>query len=230
MSKTKPNAFRLGINKGWVNRWFFRPELKFFLEEDDKIRNFIKDKISSAGIDLIKIDRTGSGNEIKLCITASRPGIIIGRGGRGVEDLKNNLKNKMIKLRRKNEKTVDFSINLTIEELRRTEISASVTAHQIAFDLKKRMSYRRVIKRTLATLIQNRNIKGAKIQVSGRLNGAEMARSVFVNHGNMPLQTIRANIDFGEATAFTTYGTVGVKVWLYKGEIFEKDEEKNKTL
>lgn len=218
--KVNPNALRLGINLPWSNRWFFKKNLKFFIEEDHLIRELIKKKILAAGIASIVIERTG--DTIRVQIRAARPGLIIGRGGKGVEELKNFLVKKINQLRHKANFSKNFSLNLNIEELKRSEISSAVIAQQIAFDVEKRLPYRRVIKRQLESIMQNRGVEGAKIKLSGRLNGAEIARQDHLARGRMPLQTLRANIDYAEATAFNTYGTIGIKVWIYKGEIFDE--------
>lgn len=224
--KIKPNSFRLGITLPWSSRWFFKRSLRYFLEEDHLIREIIRGKILAAGIHAIEIERTGE--DFKIVIKASRPGLIIGRGGKGIDELKEVLLKAVRALRRRNKMTQKFGLNLNIEELKRTEISAAVEAQQIAFDIEKRLPYRRIMKRHLETMMQNREIRGAKIKLSGRLNGAEISRTDWLARGQMPLQTLRAHIDYGEATAFNSYGTVGVKVWLYKGEIFsDKSEARN---
>ena len=218
--KINPNSFRLGLTVPWSSQWFSKKNRSFFLEEDHLIRKVIKSKILSAGIAGIDIERVSE--VIRVSIKSSRPGLIIGRGGKGIEELKNALLKVVKSLRLKNKFPENFSLNLNVEELKRSEISAAVLAQQIAFDLEKRIPYRLVMRRQLEALKQNRSIKGAKIMMAGRLNGAEIARRERSAYGRMPLQTLRASIDYGEATSFTTYGTIGVKVWLYKGEIFEK--------
>lgn len=218
--KIKPNSFRLGLTVPWSSQWFFKKNRGFFLEEDHLIRKVIKSKILSAGIAGIDIERVSE--VIRVSIKSSRPGLIIGRGGKGIEELKNALLKVMKSLRSKNKFSENFSLNLNVEELKRSEISAAVLAQQIAFDIEKRIPYRLVMRRHLEALKQNRGIKGAKIMMAGRLNGAEIARREQSAYGRMPLQTLRANIDYGEATSFTTYGVIGVKVWLYKGEVFDK--------
>lgn len=216
--KIKPNSFRLGINFPWTSRWFPKKNFIFFLEEDFLIRKLVREKILTA--DIAKIDIERAAETIRVSICAGRPGLVIGRGGKGIEELKNFLVKNIKKLRNKNKQTKNFSLNLNIDELKRTDVSSAVVAQQIAFDIQKRLPYRRVIKRHLEILKQNRGVLGAKIKLSGRLNGAEIARQDQLFFGRMPLQTLRANIDYGEATAFNTYGTVGIKVWIYKGEIF----------
>ncbi len=224
--KIKPTSLRLGITKPWRNRWFFKRSLRFFIEEDHLIKKVIKKRILNSGIDGIEIERIGE--VIKVTIRSSRPGLIIGRGGKGIEELKDNLLKLMKELRRKNKFEGNLVLNLNVEEVKRMELSASVLAQQIAFDTEKRVPYRIIMRRHLETMKQNRGVKGAKIRMAGRLNGAEIARRETLHFGRMPLQTLRANIDYGEAVAGTTYGAIGIKVWLYKGEIFnEKTDGKN---
>jgi len=225
-TKINPISFRLGLNKNWSSRWFFKKNLRFFIEEDYFIREFIKNKILTAGIDAIEIERTGE--QIKISIRASRPGLIIGRGGKGIEELKNSLLKQVRRLRQKKNKPEDIVLNLNVEELNRTEVSAPVMAQQIAFELEKRLRYRSVMKKFLSNIMQYRGVQGAKIRMSGRLNGATISRYDWLAKGQMPLSTLRANIDYGEATAFNSYGTVGVKVWIYKGEVFNEKIESRK--
>ena len=217
--KVDPISFKLGLTIPWSNRWFFKKSLRYFIEEDYLIREFIRSKILQAGIAAIEIERIG--DKIRVSIRAARPGLVIGRGGKTIEELKSSLIKNVTKLRQKNNKSLDVSLNLNIEELKRSEISAPVIAQQIAFDIERRLSYRRVIKRYLDIVTQNREVKGAKIKISGRLNGSEISRRDWVASGRMPLQTLRAKIDYGKATAFNSYGTIGIKVWLYKGEVFD---------
>jgi len=223
-TKTHPFSLRLGLNKNWRSRWFFKKNLKFFIEEDYFIRQFIKKKIAAAGIDAIEIERLG--NQINVLIRASRAGLIIGRGGKGIEELKSALLKEIKRLRRKNKESLDIILNLNVEELNRGEVSAMVTAQQIAFEIEKRLPYRGVMKKFLSNVSQYRGVYGVKIKMSGRLNGATISRSDWLVSGKMPLSTLRADIDYGEATAFNSYGTVGIKVWIYKGEIFNEKNEK----
>lgn len=218
--KINPNSYRLGLTVQWSSRWFFKKNLKYLLEEDEAIRRIIREKILAAGIAATEIERMGA--NIRVNVRAGRPGLIIGRGGKGVDDLKNILVRTIKSLRAKNNFPANFNLNLNIEELKRFEISAPIIAQQMAFDIEKRLPHRRVIKRTLETVMQNHEVKGAKIKMSGRLDGNEIAKINWLAKGKMPLQTLRSHIDYGEATAFNTYGTVGIKVWLYKGEIFEE--------
>ena len=219
--KIKPTSLRLGILKGWNSRWIGdREQTRNFLEEDILIRKIISSKLSQAGIVDINIERTV--NAYKIFIKAARPGIIIGRGGKGVEDLNKEIIKAIIKLRKKKKISETLpNINLNVIELPRGEISAVVVAHNIASDLERRLKFRRVIKKYLDETMATRGVKGVKIKVGGRLDGAEIARTEWLAVGSLPLTTLRADIDYGEATSLTAYGTIGIKVWVYKGEIFK---------
>ncbi|MBP6855435.1 MAG: 30S ribosomal protein S3 [Candidatus Pacebacteria bacterium] len=222
--KIKPTAIRIGVIKEWSSRWLpkgfrFGP----LLHEDFVIRSVIMQKIKLAGVDSIVIEKT-RGN-YRVTIRTAKPGLIIGRGGKGVEELTTLLERSIAHLRAIRGLKEKVSLSLTIEEIKRYEVSAMVTAQQIAWDLEKRMPFRRTIKKYLERIMQNRDIKGAKIRVSGRLDGAEIARAEQLTLGSLPLQTLRANIDYAEGTAFTTYGTIGIKVWLYKGQIVGTTKE-----
>lgn len=222
--KIKPTAFRTGVIKDWTARWFPKKNnFKEYLEEDVLIRKIIADKIGAAGIDYVAIERFG--DSIRIHIKAAKPGLIIGRGGKGIEDLSKLLDKKVAAIRTKNGSKKLTGISMNIEELKRFDVSAAVTGYNIARDLERRMPFRRILKKTLENLMQTREVKGAKIRVSGRLNGAEIARTEQLAKGTIPLQTIRADIDYAEATAYTTYGTIGVKVWINKGEVFKEREK-----
>ncbi len=214
--KIKPNSFRLGIQKDWSSRWFPKKGFKDGLEEDVFIRNIIKKKISHAGIDKIDIEKNDT--IYRIYIKVSKPGLVIGRGGKGIEELKLFLENGLIKIFKNRGVKTKINVNLNIEELKRTEISAAVVAQNIASDIEKRMPFRRTIKKYLESIMHNREVGGAKIKLSGRLDGNEISRREWLSKGKLPLQTLRANIDYGEATAFCTYGAVGIKTWIYKGE------------
>lgn len=222
----------MGITKEWPSRWFFPSLAKEkgmkgyarFLEEDELIRRIIKEKINLAGIAGIEIERTAS--NLRIMVKAARPGLIIGRGGKGIEDLSSALEKGLRKLQGTTGKRIQLSLN--VEELKRSEVSATYMAQQIAWDLERRMPYRRTLKKYLEQVMQNREVKGAKMHLSGRLGGAEIARRETMKSGALPLQTLRADIDYGKATAFTAYGTIGIKVWIYKGEVFAKRENGDK--
>lgn len=220
--KVQPNSYRIGITLPWMSRWFFKKSNIYFLEEDNLIREIIREKILAAGIAGIEIERVNQA--ITIFIRASRPGLVIGRGGKGIEDLKKLLDKSVVALRLKNKKPLTFKINLNIQEINRNEVSAPVVAQQIATDIEKRMPYRNLMKRQIEAIKQNREVQGVKIALAGRLNGSEIARRDWLAHGKMPLQTLRARIDYGEATAFNSYGTIGIKVWIYKGEHFKEKQ------
>ncbi|MGB7957678.1 MAG: 30S ribosomal protein S3 [Minisyncoccia bacterium] len=217
--KTHPLSFRLGITKNWPVRWFLKGGYAKYLEEDEAVRDTIMKKIGTAGIANIEIERT-QGN-LRVFIKAARPGFIIGHGGKGMEDLNKAISLALQKVRGK---SLPVPLSVTVEELKRSEVSATYVAQEIAWDLERRMPFRRTMKKYIEQVVQNRDVKGVKIFLSGRLDGNEIARRERLSRGSLPLQTLRADIDYGTATAKTTYGTIGIKVWVYKGEIFEKKE------
>ncbi|MDO8430142.1 MAG: 30S ribosomal protein S3 [bacterium] len=217
--KINPNSYRIGINKNWTSRWFVRKNVKDVLEEDIAIRKIIREKIGTAGLDKIDIERNTS--QCKIFIKAAKPGLVIGRGGQGIEDLTKAIEKELLKLVKRRKRGVPPTISVNVEELKRTEISAPVLAQQIAWDLEKRMPFRRTMKKYLEGMMQNRDVQGAKIRMSGRLDGNEIARTEWLAKGRLPLTTLRSNIDYADATAFCSYGAIGIKVWIYKGEVQE---------
>ncbi len=222
--KINPNALRLGIIENWKSRWWAKTkkQQRDQIEEDVHLRRIIKVKVAPAGIVRIDIERTAD-NAYRIYLRVARPGLVIGRGGKGIEDLSKALEVELLKiLRKRGTVRPKVFVNLTVEEVKRGDISAQYEAQTIAWDLEKRLPGRRVLKKHLEAIMQNRDVKGAKIKLSGRIDGNEISRRETLAKGKLPLQTLRAHIDYGEATAFNTYGTVGVKVWLYKGEVFEK--------
>lgn len=217
--KIRPDSLRLGIVQTWKAHWFAKRDFKKQLEEDGLIRKIIKEKIGNAGIVRVDIERNAN-NNYRITIKAARPGLVIGHGGKGIETLTKQIDSSLNRLMKKRGDAPNkFSLSLNIEELRRSETSAAYLAHLIAQDLERRMPTRRTMKKYLDTAMQNRDVSGAKIKFSGRLDGAEISRRDWLAKGKLPLQTLRANIDYGEATAFNTYGTVGIKVWIYKGDV-----------
>ena len=220
--KIRPDSLRLGIIGTWKSRWFARKSFRNQLEEDVLIRNLSHTNISAAGITRIDIERTAN-NNYRITIKAARPGLVIGRGGKGIELLHKAIEGALKKLfRMRGILKPAFSVSLNIDELKRFEVSAANAAQNIAADLEKRLPSRRVMKKHLEALLQNKEVLGAKIHFSGRIDGAEIARRQWLAKGRLPLQTLRANIDYGEATAFTSYVTVGIKVLINKGEVFEE--------
>ena len=215
--KVNPFIFRIGIVNNWKSRWFNRKRYKYLLEQDIKLRDFVMKKLSKASINSIEIER--SANLLNVIIATARPGLVIGRGGSGIEDLKREIK----KIVHQNDpESAKTEIRLEVEEIRQPNSKAAIVAQDMATQIEKRMPYRRVIKQSLDKIMQNHEVQGAKIVVKGRLNGAEIARKEWLKKGRISLQTLRANIDYAQATAYTTYGTIGIKVWIYKGEKFDK--------
>ena len=208
--KVNPHGFRVGVNKNWNSKWFAdKSNFADFLVEDNKVRNYVKKKLYAAGVASVVIERPAA-DKVKVIIATARPGMVIGRSGDGIDELKKNL----VKL---TGKTVDISI----EEVRRAELDAQLTAESIAQALERRVSFRRAMKSAIQRTMKS-GAKGIKVLVSGRLGGAEIARSEKYSEGNVPLHTLRADIDYGFAEADTTYGKIGVKVWVNRGEILDK--------
>ena len=204
--KVHPTGARLGIIKDWNSKWYADSKnFADYLVEDQKIRKFLKKKVYEAGISNIEIERTAK--MIKINIYTAKPGILIGKGGAGVEALKNDVK-----------KLINKDVNLNIIEVKNTDLNAQLVAENIAGQLERRISFRRAMKQCMQKTMKA-GAMGIKTAVSGRLGGADMARTEFYKEGNIPLQTLRADIDYGFAEAATTYGKIGVKVWIYKGEI-----------
>jgi small subunit ribosomal protein S3 len=205
-----PTAFRLGIVTNWKSRWFSDKQYKEFLKQDVELREFLLKKLNKTGVDSVIIER--SANMINVIISTARPGLVIGRGGGGIEELKKEIKKVLKK---------STEVRLEIDEIRQPTSRSAVVASDIAGQIERRLPYRRAIKQSLEKIMQNKEVLGAKIMVKGRLNGAEIARKEWLKKGSIPLQTLRSDVDFSHATAYTTYGTIGVKVWIYKGEIFK---------
>lgn len=219
--KVSPHGLRVGIIKDWGSKWYAdKNNFADYLIEDNKVREFVKKKLYAAGVSKVVIERPEE-NKIKIIIATGRPGMVIGRSGDGIEQLKADL----VKL---TGKTVDIDIR----EVRRAELDAQLTAESIAQALERRIAFRRAMKQAIGRTMKA-NAKGIKVLVSGRLGGAEIARSESYSEGNVPLHTLRADIDYGFAEADTTYGKIGVKVWINHGEILDKGlqsivrEEKN---
>ncbi|HAR99966.1 MAG TPA: 30S ribosomal protein S3 [Candidatus Moranbacteria bacterium] len=212
--KVNPTGLRLGITTTWKSRWFAGKDYTKKLKEDVQVREFVMKKWKSAAIADVEIER--SANTLKLIIKTSRPGVLIGRGGTGIGDMSAAIKTKFFA-----GKKIDLRIEA--QEVRQFEENASLVAQNVAEQLEKRVPFRRILKSMLDQVEKNKNIKGVKIEVSGRLGGAEMSRREWLSRGTVPLHTLRADIDFSKATAFTTYGAIGVKTWLYKGEVFDKE-------
>lgn len=215
--KINPIGFRIGITQNWKSKWFSKKEYKINLRQDIEIRRDVMKKWKAALIAEVEIER--SVKMIKIIIKTARPGVLIGRGGSGVEDIKSYIQSNFFK----NNKNIN--LKLEIQEVRNIEESAMILAQNIVEQLEKRMPFKRAMKSTVEQAMKNKDIKGVKVEMSGRLGGAEMSRREWSAKGTLPLHTMRADIDFARATAFTTYGTLGVKVWLYKGEVFNQVKE-----
>jgi len=213
--RVHPKVIRIKNIEDWQSQWFSRKNYKGNLEQDLKIRAFIKKELKQAIINEVIIKR--SANSVHIVVRAARPGIIIGRGGAGIQELKKQIISKIFK-----GKIKGIDIKIDIEEIRKAEIQANIIGQTIAEQLEHRMPFRRVIKQTVEKVMQNLEVKGIKVSVSGRLNGSDMARREKLMKGSLPLQTIRANIDYAQVNAHTIYGVIGVKVWINKGEVFDK--------
>ncbi len=236
--KINPQGFRIGINKNWTSRWFDWNNYAPNLEGDYLIRKLILQKVKESKIESIEIER--STHALRIAIHCARPGLIIGRGGAGIDSLRKEIdaivkKSYSLYAHRNSSKKKNLladlkkiqypKVNLSIEEVPQVETSAAIVSQNIAEELERRIPFRRVIKQALAKVTQHKEVLGAKITVSGRLNGAEIARDETVKEGRLPLNTLRANIDFAMARAHCTYGTIGIKVWIYKGDIFDNKKQ-----
>lgn len=204
--KVHPYGFRLGITKNWRSRWFATQDYAKLLHEDLELKEMLKDRLKAAGVSAIEVERPG-GSKLRITIHTSRPGIIIGRKGAEIEKLKQELAQKT-----KREVFID------IQEVHKPEMDAQLVAESIALQLEKRIAFRRAMRKAVEAA-QRFGCKGIKVRVSGRLNGAEIARSEWYLQGQLPLHTLRADIDYGFAEAYTTYGVIGIKVWVYRGEV-----------
>ena len=214
--KVNPKILRMGITKTWPSTWFEQGEQYIKnIKQDIVIRKHLIKEFREAGVDKVEIGR--GINKIEITIFTAKPGIIIGRGGNGAEDLKKKLHDKFLKNFRMQE------INLNIKEVGRPNLSAQIIVQSMILDIEKRMPFRKVMKQTIGK-IERGGALGAKTVIAGRLNGAEIARTEKLVWGKVPLQTLRADIDYARGVAHTTYGAIGIKVWVYKGEVFEKEK------
>ena len=209
--KVNPVNFRTGILHGWKSKWFNKRKYREYLRQDVELRESLMKDLKEAGCEKIEIDR--SGEQVTVTIHSSRPGVIIGRQGDGIE----KLKERVVKYLNGNK-----NVRLSVEEVRQPELSSKLVARMVAEQLEKRVGFRRACKQTVERVSQAR-AQGVKIMVAGRLDGSEMSRTEWFAEGKIPLQTLRADIDFAKDEAQTTYGKIGIKVWIYKGEKFEKD-------
>ena len=203
--KVNPHGIRVGVIKDWSSKWYAGKDFADFLVEDYKIREFLKKKLYDAGVGSIDIERTS--DRVIIIVSTSQPGIVIGKGGADVDRLK-------VEVQKLSKQKVD----LKVKEIKKADLNAQLVAEKIAKDLEARISFRRAMKSAMGRTMKN-GAKGIKTSVSGRLGGADMARTAFYSEGTIPLQTLRADIEYGFAEADTTYGKVGVKCWIYLGEV-----------
>jgi small subunit ribosomal protein S3 len=206
--KTNPKILRISKMEDWDSRGFYEKNFAKFLEEDYKIREYIFGKFGKAGIERVTIDRFPG--QINITIHTARPGVIIGRKGEGVEKLVQEIKKKIV--------GENIGVKIDIKEVKNFWLSAPLVAQWMAEQIEKRVPYRRVLKAALARILAQKEAKGARVYVAGRLDGVEIARKEWLQKGQMPRQTLRSDIDYAEARAYCTYGVIGIKVWIYKGE------------
>lgn len=214
--KVHPKGLRLGVIKDWDAKWYSQKDFVKLLHEDFRVRKFIKEKLFASGISRIEIERAA--NRVKINIHTAKPGIVIGRGGAEVESLKKKL-----------EAMTGKRVNVNITEVKKPELDAQLVAENVAGALEKRIAFRRAMKQAVSRSMRM-GAEGIKIMVAGRLGGAEIARTEWYSEGKVPLHTLRADIDYGFAEANTTYGKIGVKTWLYKGEVLPEKEVKKKQV
>lgn len=226
--RVHPYVFRLGETTTWKSRWFQPKKFKAYLREDTLLREWLWKRLAGVHVSSIEIER--SPTTLTLIIRTSRPGILIGRGGEGIERLKEDVERKIRTIAETSPDRVRThekrEVKLTIEEVRFPETDAHIVAAQIREDIERRIRFRRILKQTVEKVAAHKEVKGVKVMLSGRLDGAEMSRTQWLKNGRIPLQTIRANVDYAFMEAQTTYGVIGIKVWIYKGDVYEKEKEK----
>ena len=213
--KVNPHGLRVGVIKGWDSKWYAGKDYEKFLLEDIKIREFIKEKLFLSGISKVEIERAS--NKARISIHTAKPGMVIGRQGSNIELLKSDLK-----------KMTESAIDINIVEVKTPDMDATLVAENIAAQLERRIAFRRAMKQCVGRTMRL-GAKGIKITCGGRLGGAEIARSESYREGSIPLHTLRADIDYGTAEAHTTYGRIGIKVWIYKGEVLPESKEAAKV-
>jgi small subunit ribosomal protein S3 len=209
--RVHPKAFRIRETQNWNSRGFYQKEYASYLEEDFQIRKLIEKKFEKMAVEKVEIERSPS--KVSIIISSIRPGLIIGRGGEGIENLKKEIEEKIVKGKKE--------VKIEVKETKDPWLSASVVAQWIASQIEKRTPYRRTLKQALERIMSRKGVKGAKVQVSGRLDGVEIARTEWLKKGQLPRQTLRADIDYATSRAFCRYGIVGIKVWIYRGEKYE---------
>jgi len=220
--KVHPKSFRIKGTEDWNIRGFYGRKMPEYLEEDFLIKSFLRKKLAEAQISNIEIEH--SANKVNIIIETARPGLIIGRGGGGVEVLKKEIENKIEKKLKRPafaKASAGKELKIEIREIRNPWASAALVAEMSAQQIEKRMPFRQVMKKSIERVMINKEVKGIRIEMAGRLNGIEIARTEWLSRGKLPRNTLRADIDYGQAEALCTYGKIGIKVWLYKGEKFE---------
>ena len=222
--KVNPKALRLGVTRTWPSKWFASDSKVYIkrLQQDVAVRRYLIKTLREAGVDRVEIERDAA-NRIIINLYTAKPGLLIGRGGSGIDDLKKKLHKKFLKSFRLKE------IQLNVHEVSRPNLSAQILIQSMIIDIEKRMPFKRVMKQAISRA-ERAGALGVKVMVGGRLNGAEIARNEMLISGKLPLQTLRADIDYARGTANTTYGAIGIKVWIYKGEIFEKSDNKGEII
>ncbi len=213
--KVHPTSFRLGITTTYNSKWFSVRNYAGLLKQDVQIRKYLRGKLLNAGLARIEVER--SLQNVTITVHTSKPGVVIGRGGQGIESLRQGIR-RLLMGRGK------YNVKLNVQEIDKPDLSAQVIVGNIAEQIEKRLPFRRVMKNTIEQVIQA-GAKGVKVMLAGRLNGAEIARTEMLSQGSLPLQTLRAAIDYGRGEAHTTYGKIGIKVWIYTGEVFNQDKD-----
>lgn len=219
--KVNPIAYRIGVIRTWNSRWFSGRDFKDFLHEDVMIRKIIQAKLKSSGVAKIDIER--SPQDIKIIVEAGKPGLIIGRGGAGIEQLKEEIKKKVFDKLYFNKAKGKYKLDIVIQEVKEIHLSAQIVLEEIIGDLERRIPYRRVMKQAMDR-VKKAGARGVRVKSAGRLDGVEISRKETLSWGNIPLHTLRADIDYSRGAAQTIYGKIGVKVWIYKGDVFKKME------
>lgn len=214
--KINPKIFRIRLSQGWDSRWFSVRNYAKFLRQDLEIKDYLRKKMAQAFVSLINIERTAK--DINIIIHSARPGVIIGKGGAGIEDLKRQIIRQF-------HLGKNAKINITIKEIANPNLDATVVGLGIKFDIEKRIPFRRAMKQAIGK-VEKAGAKGVKVEISGRLNGAEIARTEKLLSGKVPLHTLRADIDYALVEAFTLYGAIGIKVWICRGEVFVKEKKR----
>ncbi|OGF52321.1 30S ribosomal protein S3 [Candidatus Giovannonibacteria bacterium RIFCSPLOWO2_02_FULL_43_11b] len=217
-----PYSFRIGVIRDWKSRWFKNRVYRQFLKSDIIIREWLEKRLRGMYISNIEIER--GQNEMNLILKTSRPGLLIGRGGEGIEKLRKEISGKAEKL----SLNLPKNFKISVQEVKAPETHSKIVAQMIAEDLEKRMKFRRILNQALEKVMANKDVKGVKVALSGRLDGAEMARYEWLKRGQVPLTTLRADIDFARERAHLPYGDIGIKVWIYKGEVFEVNSLTNR--